>query len=73
MPREADDSRPPSFLETAGSVLAAFFGVQSSRNRKRDFTRGKPSHFIALGVLATVLFVVVLMLIVRGLLAAAGA
>ena len=35
--------------------------MQSGKNRSRDFSRGKPSHFILLGVLFTALFVVVLL------------
>ena len=62
----------PTFWQTAASVLAAFFGVQSSANRKRDFSRGKPMHYIVLGLIATVLFVLVLMLIVKVALSAAG-
>jgi hypothetical protein len=36
-----------------GSVLASFFGVQSSSNRKRDFESGKATHFIAAGIIMT--------------------
>jgi hypothetical protein len=43
------------------SVLAAAFGVQSGKNRARDFSHGKPSHFIVLGILFTTLFVLVLL------------
>ena len=39
------------------SALAAAFGVQTSRNRERDFARGKPSQFIIIGVVLTALFV----------------
>lgn len=60
-----DELPPPTFWQTAGSVLAAFFGVQSSANRKRDFSRGKPMHYIVLGLIATALFVLVLVLIVK--------
>ena len=42
-----------------GSVLAAALGVQSGKNRARDFSHGKPSHFIILGVGFTVLFVLI--------------
>lgn len=47
------------------STVAAAFGVQSSRNRKRDFTRGRASHFIVAGVLFTVLFVLGMILLVN--------
>ncbi|ROO27702.1 hypothetical protein SAOR_07650 [Salinisphaera orenii MK-B5] len=58
---ESDDGqRPPTLWQSWMSVLAAFFGVQSSANRERDFTRGRASHFILLGLLATALLVLVL-------------
>ncbi|ORE86392.1 hypothetical protein ATO7_13883 [Oceanococcus atlanticus] len=37
------------------SVAAAFFGVQSSRQRKRDFTHGNPLHYLIVGLLMTLL------------------
>ncbi|MEM8769033.1 MAG: DUF2970 domain-containing protein [Pseudomonadota bacterium] len=51
--------------QVMSSALAAGFGVQSSKNRERDFTRGKPSQFIAIGILFTVLFVLVMVGIVN--------
>ncbi len=48
------------FWRVLKSVLAAFFGVQSNRNRERDFSHGRPIHFIAVGLLATLLFVLVM-------------
>jgi hypothetical protein len=39
------------------STLSAFIGVQSNANRERDFTHGKVSHFIAIGVLLGLTFV----------------
>ncbi|MNY81277.1 hypothetical protein D3C86_2227590 [compost metagenome] len=54
------------------SVLAAAFGVQSGKNRTRDFSRGKPSHFIMLGVLFTAIFVLVLFGLVKLILGLAG-
>ncbi|MGB0713167.1 MAG: DUF2970 domain-containing protein [Gammaproteobacteria bacterium] len=64
---------PPTLLQLLGSVLSAFFGVQNSRNRERDFKHGKPHQFIILGLLATVAFitlVVVLVKVVTGLVGA---
>ena len=58
-------ARPPTLWQSWMSVLAAFFGVQSSANRERDFTRGKASHFILLGVLATVLLIALLVGLVK--------
>ena len=39
-----------TFWQVLGSTLAAAFGVQSSKNRQRDFTHGKASHFILMGI-----------------------
>jgi len=48
-----------------GSAIAAAIGVQSSENRKRDFSKGRPGQFIAIGILFTVLFVLVMIGVVR--------
>jgi len=53
-----------NFKDTLKSVGAAFFGVQSDKNRERDFTKGKFSHFIIAGVIAVVLFIASLIAIV---------
>jgi cytochrome b subunit of formate dehydrogenase len=54
------------------STIAAAFGVQSSRNRTRDFQAGKPSHFIVAGIVFTVLFVVGMIMLVRFVLSVAA-
>lgn len=59
------DNKPPTFWQMLHSVLAAALGVQSGKNRSRDFTHGKASHFIALGVLFTLVFVLVLIGLVQ--------
>ena len=56
---------------TRWSALSTVFGVQSSRNRSRDFQAGKPSHFIIAGLVFTVLFVVGMIMLVRLVLSAA--
>lgn len=60
----SDNDNKNSFKDTAKSVGAAFLGVQSEANRKRDFTQGKFSHFIIAGVIGVVLFIGGLLLIV---------
>ncbi|MFT4045258.1 MAG: DUF2970 domain-containing protein [Solimonas sp.] len=59
-------------LATIGSVLMAMFGVQSRKARERDFSRGSPALFIAIGISMTIVFIVVLVTIVRLLLRSAG-
>ena len=65
---------PPrqTLWQTIASVGAAFFGVQSSKNRERDFKHGKASHFIVVGLAATGVFVLVVWLAVRLALRQAG-
>ncbi|WP_348523005.1 DUF2970 domain-containing protein [Endozoicomonas sp. G2_2] len=64
-PHEDDTQGPPTLWQSWMSVMAAFFGVQSSANRERDFTRGKASHFILLGLLATVVLIAVIIGLVK--------
>ncbi|MCJ1885947.1 DUF2970 domain-containing protein [Pseudomonas sp. LA21] len=65
-------NKPPSFWQMLHSVLAAAFGVQSGKNRARDFTQGKPSHFIAMGIVFTLVFVLLLYALVQVVLHFAG-
>lgn len=62
----------PGFWSTVASVAASFFGVQSSRNRQRDFKKGHPLLFVAIGLAMTLLFVLVVLLAVRLALRNAG-
>ena len=52
-----ESGKAPSALEVALSVVAAAVGVQSSKNRERDFSYGNPIVFIVAGFVFTVLFV----------------
>ena len=67
------DPPPPGLLDVFKSVGAAFFGVQSDANRRRDFGKGKLHHFVLAGAVATVAFVVILYGVVRLILANVGA
>ena len=69
---DADDA-PLSLWQMIGSALAAGFGVQSSRNRKRDFKRGRASQFILIGICFTVLFVVGMVTLVGIVMRSSGA
>ncbi|MBS1212101.1 MAG: hypothetical protein H6R26_717 [Proteobacteria bacterium] len=62
----------PKLLQVVGSVLAAAFGVQSNRNRERDFAGGSPAAFIVVGVIGTVLFVLALYGVVKLVLGSAA-
>lgn len=68
-PDTGNDEKPLTFLEVLGSTLAAAIGVQSKKNKERDFTRGNVMQFIAAGVVFTVVFVVGMIIIVNLVLA----
>jgi hypothetical protein len=64
---EADDQEPArlNILQVAASVFAAGLGVQSSKNRERDFKQGKFGVFIAAGIVFTLLFMATIYTIVQ--------
>ncbi len=62
---DQEDTHKPGFWEVVISVLAAALGVQTSKNRKRDFTQGNPLVFIAAGLIFTILFVLTLIGVVN--------
>lgn len=70
--KDDENLAPLTFREMLQSVLAAALGVQSGKNRSRDFSRGKPAHFILLGAGFTVLFVILVLGVVQLVLHLAG-
>ncbi len=67
-----EQSKPMRFRDTLSSVLMAALGVQSEKARQRDFSQGKPSHFILLGVAFTLTFVLVVLGVVKLVLTLSG-
>ncbi len=61
----APENETISFAQLLKSVMAAFLGVQSNANRERDFKHGKISHFIMIGLLFGLIFVLTLVGIVQ--------
>lgn len=61
-----------SLFKVVLSVIAAMFGVQSSKNRDRDFAKGRPAAYIIVGLIMTVLFILTLWLVVKFVLSMAG-
>jgi len=49
--------RGQSLFSVMGSVAASMFGVQSSKKHREDFKQGKVSTYLAVGAVATLLFV----------------
>lgn len=53
----SDTQEKVSVKDILQSVFAAALGVQSSKNRDRDFKQGNIGIFIAAGILFTALFI----------------
>jgi Protein of unknown function (DUF2970) len=69
--KDAVESQP-GFLSIMFSTMAAAFGVQSNKNRERDFKHGHIGPYIAAGILFTVIFVLVVFSVVKAVLNANG-
>jgi hypothetical protein len=71
----SDEQQPPqkpTFLQILFSTFAAAFGVQSSKNRERDFTGGNIYVYMVAGVIFTLVFILVMVLIVKAVLKGSG-
>ncbi|MES2684823.1 MAG: DUF2970 domain-containing protein [Pseudomonadota bacterium] len=60
-----EESRETTFGQAAASAAAAMFGVQSSKNRDKDFKARSPAKFIFMGMVMVMLFVTCVLLAVR--------
>jgi hypothetical protein len=65
--------RKGSFLQTLKAVAWSFFGVRKNADYEKDVTQLNPVHVVIAGVLAALLFVVLLLLIVNWVLASGAA
>lgn len=61
-----------SLTQVIGSVFAAGLGVQSSKNRERDFNQGRFGVFVAAGIIFTLLFMGTVYGVVQLVLRSAG-
>jgi hypothetical protein len=67
-----EEKKTPGLRQIVGSVFAAAFGVQSSKNQERDFKHGKARVFIISGIVFTLLFMGTVFTVVRLVLRQAG-
>jgi len=70
----SDQTEPQriGILSIFKSVLSSFFGVQSAKNRERDFQHGKPIHYIIVGLVMTLTFILTIWGVVKLVLHLAG-
>lgn len=62
---EERGNEKPGFFQVVLSTVAAAFGVQSDKNRQRDFKGGSFTTFIIAGISFTLVFVVAVVLVVK--------
>lgn len=55
----------PTFRRVLQSTLAGAIGVQSNKNREKDFENGNIWVFVASGIIFTVIFILTITTIVR--------
>ena len=73
MKHEETSKQKPRFGSVILSILAAAIGVQSDKNRERDFANGSPFTFIIGGFVFTILFIASVAMIVGLVLSRANA
>ncbi|MDG2047353.1 MAG: DUF2970 domain-containing protein [Halioglobus sp.] len=59
------DEKKLNPIQIVGSVLAAGLGVQSSKNRERDFKQGNIAVFAAAGAVFTLIFIGAVLTVVQ--------
>lgn len=62
---EPNNKPAPTLWQVTKSVFAAFLGVQSSKNYQRDFSYGKPSQYIIIGLVGVLLFILTIVSVVN--------
>jgi len=62
----------PGFGSVIMSTLSAFIGIQSSKNRERDFAKGNFKAYVASGLIFTVLFITGIVMLVKTIIQNAG-
>ena len=68
-----DEEETLALWEVFQGVIAMFIGVQSEKNRERQFKYGKAYQFIIVGIIITIFFIVHIILLVKFALSWAGA
>ncbi len=69
---QSRDTVQVGWMQSMGSSVAAAFGVQSYKNRERDFQHGDIRKFIVSGVVLTVAILLSLVGLVQWVLMVAG-
>tara|TARA_R110001592_G_scaffold217488_8_gene471261 strand:+ start:8406 stop:8615 length:210 start_codon:yes stop_codon:yes gene_type:complete len=57
MEEPEDKVKKPGLIAVVGSVISAAFGVQSSKNRERDFTHGRFRNYVITAIIFVCVFI----------------
>lgn len=60
-----DETNAPTMLQVIGSVMAAFIGIQSKKNKERDFKHGNFKVFVVVAAIFTLLFLIGIFTVVQ--------
>jgi hypothetical protein len=66
------EEKAPSFWQIVLSTMSAFIGIQSNKNRVRDFKHGNIYAYVASGLIFTALFIFCVVTVVKMVLRSAG-
>lgn len=66
-------ARPASFVQTVKAVAWSFFGVRKRAGYEQDVQQLNPVHVIAAGVIAAIVFILMLVMLVRWVVPSSGA
>ncbi len=71
--KEHQEEESLALWEVFQGVFAMFIGVQSEKNRERQFKYGKAHQFIIVGIIITIFFIILIILLVKFAMRWAGA
>ena len=63
-PSDPNDNKV-SLLSVFGSVLSAIFGIQSDKNRERDFQQNSATSYIVVGIIMVIGLVITMIIVVN--------
>jgi len=66
------EEKAPSFWQIVFSTMSAFLGVQSNKNRVRDFKHGNFLAYVVSGFIFTAIFIFCVVFVVKLVLSNAG-
>jgi hypothetical protein len=72
LPDDRPPAREPGFLQVVLAVASSFFGVRKRRGHDALGPGVKPQHLVVAGVIGAALFVLVLLVVVRFVIAHAA-